>query len=214
MSGDRRSPANIVVVELLRMALAEGRQPWLTISSHSMHPLLRPGDAVQVGAVSAESLPPGAIIVIDTGVHLLTHRYLGTVHYRGAPYLVTRGDRPWALDAPWPPDAVVGRIIARRRDGRRVDLTRGGGARLDRAVQRLLTLELALLAPHAQRLAWEDVANPDARRLDRPGARPARGQRAIRAALYRMAWLADALTDRWWRLRPQLRLRLRPQEDA
>lgn len=122
---------HLLIADLLRRALAGGQQPWLTITSNSMLPLLARGDQIQLAACSAETLPPGEIIVVVAADALLAHRYWRSVTQGGQTCLITRGDRPLSPDPPWPAAACLGRVVARRRGTRTLALTSGPGRRLN-----------------------------------------------------------------------------------
>ena len=80
---------HLLIADLLRRALAGGQQPWLTITSNSMLPLLARGDQIQLAACSAETLPPGEIIVVVAADALLAHRYWRFVTQGGQTCLIT-----------------------------------------------------------------------------------------------------------------------------
>ena len=98
------------LVTLLRAGMDRGHFPCLTVTSHSMMPLLRVGDQVCLEPVSIEQLQAGDIITIATASGLLTHRYYGRLPPQQH---LTRGDRPLHFDSPWPAQALVGRVIRR-----------------------------------------------------------------------------------------------------
>jgi hypothetical protein len=131
-----------LITDMLRQALAQGERPFLTISSSSMTPLLRPGDQVGLEAIAANQLQIGDIITLEQNSHLLTHRFWGwdeNGRFR------TRGDRPLTFDPPAAPDQLLGRVIVRRRDGRALDFTHSSGQRLHRHLIWLLKIETRLL---------------------------------------------------------------------
>lgn len=121
------SRANKTVITLLRTALAQGQQPALTISSASMSPLLRPGDRVYLATAAPAALQPGEIITVLENDSLLTHRFWGRQQHHGRFYLLTRGDRPLQFDPAHPETALLGRVVARQRGRRYLDLTTGAG---------------------------------------------------------------------------------------
>lgn len=86
----------------------------LRVSGRSMWPTLRPGDRVTVEPAAAGDLRPGDWVVLRNADALIVHRFLGfNRHGR----LITKGDGVYALDPPWPRDALVGRVVSYARNG-------------------------------------------------------------------------------------------------
>jgi hypothetical protein len=132
------------VAELLQRSMAEGQKPYVTITSGSMAPLFRPGDQIQLEQVDAGQLRRGDVITLGGENAFLTHRYWGVVEVSGEARLLTRGDRLLAFDSPHSPSRLIGRVIARRRDGRRLSLETGPGSWLHRRLVSLGALEVIL----------------------------------------------------------------------
>ncbi len=86
----------------------------LRVRGRSMLPTLRPGDEVVVHPVTAEALVPGDWVVVRGVQGAFLHRYLGQRRGR----VLTKGDGHMGFDPPWPPDAVVGRVVEAQREGR------------------------------------------------------------------------------------------------
>lgn len=86
----------------------------LRVRGRSMLPTLHPGDEVLVHPVTAEALVPGDWVVVRGAQGVFLHRYLGQRRGR----ILTKGDGHLGFDPPWPPDAVVGRVVEAQRDGR------------------------------------------------------------------------------------------------
>lgn len=86
------------------------------VRGDSMKPTLKPGECVHIEPVRVQDLRPGDIVLMRHGHGGgVLHRYLGTTP-QGA--LLTRGDNRRWPDAPWPPEALVGRATAwTRADG-------------------------------------------------------------------------------------------------
>lgn len=97
------------------------------VQGDSMKPTLKPGERVHVEPVRVQDLQPGDIVLMRGGHGGVVHRYCGR---DAAGRLLTRGDNRRCEDAPWPPEALVGRVTAwTRADGTTV--------RADASAQRL-----------------------------------------------------------------------------
>jgi hypothetical protein len=127
------------VSEALRASLKQGRMPFLEVSSNSMAPLLRRGDSV--GLAPARQLRQGDLVTFLDNGHLTTHRFWGET----AQLMVSRGDRSSAFDRPWAPDALLGRVVVRRRENRSLALDHGPGERLSQRLYTLARWETRLL---------------------------------------------------------------------
>lgn len=99
----------------------------------SMLPFLRPGDVVSI--CPGKSCRPGDIILWQTGPALVLHRVV--VKQNGG--LLTKGDFLGYLDSPVAPEQILGRAVARERQGRL--------RRLDNFWQRWLGLAFSLTVP-------------------------------------------------------------------
>jgi signal peptidase I len=136
----------VLVVEFLPDVLARDGSAWVTSVSWSMAPLIRPGDALRVVPVGADSVRAGAIVVYRAGVQLIVHRVVAQTHEG----IVTRGDALHDADAgvSWP--QVVGRVTAIR-------TPRGRTLELDRSPWTVLEPVLGWLARRRRngRLAWK-----------------------------------------------------------
>lgn len=126
---------------LLRDLLAEGKHASLTIISESMEPLLLVGDQVRIEAVAIGALQQGDIITIESSKALYTHRFCTALSADDARYLITRGDQPLAYDPPWPESALIGRIVACKRNDKWLDLRSGSGKRLNRHLAQIAAFE-------------------------------------------------------------------------
>lgn len=100
-------------LEISAQAAAQGDPLRLRVNGRSMAPLLRPGDWVIVAAGRPEDLARGDLVVIRSGDSLITHRLLRVRPGR----LLTKGDNTWRADPPVEPGAVLGRVMAREREG-------------------------------------------------------------------------------------------------
>ncbi|MGH2536910.1 MAG: hypothetical protein ACRDHL_05930 [Candidatus Promineifilaceae bacterium] len=166
-----------LLAQVLRESLAKGKRPYVTVAGESMAPLLRRGDQVGLAPAELDALRPGDVIVYQGPYELTSHRYWGRSAEDSRPLLLTRGDRPAAFDAPAPADALVGRVVARRRCQRVLALDSGPGGWLNR--------RLADLA----RLEYRYLLSPNGR-----GRRPALHRRLARGMIYRGAQaLAEAV---------------------
>lgn len=120
-------PTPAQLATLLRASLRLGKPTTLVIASSSMAPLLRAGDEVTLLPARPAELKAGDIVTVETGSHLLTHRYWGRIPSESGHRLLTKGDRPWRGDEPWPETRLVGLVVARRRRSRTLSLQTGRG---------------------------------------------------------------------------------------
>lgn len=174
-----------LLADLLRDGLEDGEQPRLTIISDSMTPLLKVGDQVILAAASAENLTAGEIIVVAESHNMLTHRFWQTLDHAGNRYLITRGDRPTAYDAPHIASALLGRVIARVRNGQVLALDSGKGRKLNQTLGKLAAFENRHFANADHHpLTWETLSNIDSRLLGQQWN--SAGRRMLRQTTY---WL-------------------------
>ena len=124
----------------MRLALEQGRSLRLQVTSGSMRPWLRPGDAVQVAPVSPAEVRPGDLLVFLGSAHWLVHRVIGLHPLR------TKGDALLQPD-PEPPSPPLGRVTHLVRSGQVISLHRPPWPRWNRRLARLSAWE-ARTAPH------------------------------------------------------------------
>ncbi len=112
-SGRHMTPSELRAVVGLSARAGGGR--WLRIEGASMRPLLRPGDEVTLAPVER---PPERLrlAAYARGGRLALHR----VVLRRGGSVVLKGDGAPTAGAPVPVRDLVGRIVARRRDGREI----------------------------------------------------------------------------------------------
>lgn len=136
------NPDSSHLTALLRDSLQNGRQPYLTVTSNSMAPLIRAGDRIIITAAGA-NLQPGDILTFETSSGLLTHRFWGFLPGNGReqPQFITRGDKPLWFDPPLEPAHLVGRVCARQRGERLLDLEKGRGRWLNHHLAWLAAFE-------------------------------------------------------------------------
>lgn len=141
----RQAPDFHQLLPLLRQSLANGQETAVTLSSNSMSPLLWTDDQILLTAVLPHQLIPGDIITLAEPKGLVTHRYWGQTE---AGWLLTRGDRALKTDPPWPPDALLGRVVGRKRGRRVLLLGQGRGKWLAEGVRGLTAVNHSLLTHH------------------------------------------------------------------
>lgn len=137
-----------VIADLLRESMARGEQPALTLTSNSMYPLLKVGDQIRIEPAAAAALQPGDVVTFINASdpsQLMTHRYWGSVQQNGRRVLMMRGDRPACFDPPCAAADLVGRVVARCRNGRDLNLESGSGRWLNRQLAGLAAREMARL---------------------------------------------------------------------
>ena len=142
-----------LLAALLRESMRKGQQPQLTINSNSMAPLLQSGDQIILASVTLEQIQPGDLLTLTTEPSLLTHRYWRQWQHANTVYLLTRGDRPLLFDRPWPVDLLIGRVVARQRQGKVLSLQQGWGKWLNDKLTWLATLESHWFGIHPEQPA-------------------------------------------------------------
>lgn len=131
--------------DLLKEGLVQGKTPSLTLISDSMAPLLQRGDRVGLQEISLNQLSPGHIITFvypHRTAQLVTHRMAGIAQIDGKTKLITWADRTLMFDLPIDKDDVIGRVVWRTRNNRRLNLDGGRGAWLSNKLSKLATREL------------------------------------------------------------------------
>src|SRR5260370_32148534 len=102
-------------------ALRQGTPLWFRIASGSMHPLLDTHDEVFIDPAQASSIIPGELAAFETSEGLVVHRILRSQENNTHIRLLQMADavlRPSWIEG----QAVVGRVVALRRDTIQVDL--------------------------------------------------------------------------------------------
>ncbi|HFC12930.1 MAG TPA: hypothetical protein ENJ56_08825 [Anaerolineae bacterium] len=154
-----------LLADILREGLENGEHPRLTIVSDSMTPLLKVGDQVVLEAVTADTLTSGEIVVMAEPHDMLTHRYWQHIEHDGTTYLITRGDRPTAYDPPHKPSALLGRVIARVRNGKTLPLNSGKGGTLNQTLAKIAAFENRHFANGEYPPTWDTLSNAEGRLL-------------------------------------------------
>ena len=104
----------MTTIEQAHALLVErGKPVTLDVTSDSMLPTLPAGSAVRVEP-SVRSPRRGDLVVFRQAGYLVVHRFLGAARTGD---LRARGDAARPLDPPVPPEAVLGVVVAVRRDG-------------------------------------------------------------------------------------------------
>ncbi|GAB4557948.1 MAG: hypothetical protein Kow0047_02690 [Anaerolineae bacterium] len=99
--------------------LRAGRSVRMIVDGVSMYPALRPGDAVWLAPIRPEGPRVGEIVVCALPAGYLCHRVIWAARGR----VRTKGDNNRGADPAQPVTALLGRVVAVERDGRRMDLT-------------------------------------------------------------------------------------------
>lgn len=106
---------------VLANLLACGQTVRFTAPGHSMHPVIRHGDALLVTPLEHTAHPGDILLYRDAGGHPVAHRLIGFAAEDGAPALILKGDSAAAPDLPIRPAQVLGRVMAVERRGQRID---------------------------------------------------------------------------------------------
>ncbi len=192
------------LAELLSEHIAREATARLTVSSDSMEPLIRRGDVVGLRKVAVEAIQPGRIVTFrdpQNARGVVTHRVAARWQEDGGEVsFLTRGDRNLLFDPAVPGSDMVGEVVWRIRNDRRLALDRGSGLRLSEQMAglseadrhwisglSLADLERALATAAAAAAAANEQAG---RRRYRPAAR----LRRYAGLLYRRALAALRLS--------------------
>lgn len=130
---------------IARTLSQDGYQFRAPIIGGSMLPWFWAGDAIVVRPTSGP-LVPGDVVVFERKGELVAHRLIRRIRVTGIDYLMTKGDWMAAEDAPVPPSAVIGKVVAIDRGGWLIRLDCGVGGRLMRLTGWLACDQAWLLA--------------------------------------------------------------------
>jgi signal peptidase len=89
----------------------------LRVHGESMLPALWPGDVVEIASCSPEDVQPGEIVLALRDGRLFLHRLLAPCKPNG---FLLRGDSMPGPDPPFPPGAMLGRLVRRAGEERGV----------------------------------------------------------------------------------------------
>ncbi len=161
----------------------------MTVATHSMSPLLNTGDIIGLQQIDPATVRPGQIITFrdpNNPDGLLTHRVAAVYgEGQGAPAVLARGDRVLVFDRPLNADDLVGHVIWRVRDGRKLLLEEGSGAWLSRRLGTISKIERRLISGEpfdTLLLTPEGLADANARIISRRASSYARSVRAAGGA--------------------------------
>jgi hypothetical protein len=110
---------------IVRTLSQDGYQLRVPVIGGSMLPWIRAGDCLVASPIPITRLIPGDLILFEREGQLVAHRLIRQIGLPGGDALVTKGDWMTSEDAPISPSAVIGKIIAIDRRGRRILLDRG-----------------------------------------------------------------------------------------
>lgn len=111
--------------ELSAELLREGSTIQFRARGRSMAPLIRDGDVLTVEPATLAAVRVGDVVLHRLGGQLAAHRVVGRRRTARGYALETRGDALSAApDLAWEED-LLGRVIARERDGKVVSIGRG-----------------------------------------------------------------------------------------
>jgi hypothetical protein len=113
MPGDTQTVAHSIWIRermnLAADALRQGGHLRLCVHGESMLPSLWPGDFVEIEACSLSDIRAGEIVLAMRGHRFFLHRVDGPESMNG---FVLRGDSMPACDPIFPPEALIGRMVA------------------------------------------------------------------------------------------------------
>jgi len=126
------------ITGLISEQLAAGETLRFQVTSSSMAPLLKIGDAVVCeGVASPETFQIGDILVIQRASDFLTHRLIRKSGHR----YQTKGDNTLRPDPPVSADAILGRVIRVRHSERSLNLQTGRQQKVASALAKISALE-------------------------------------------------------------------------
>ena len=106
----------------------------------SMHPFVRDGDILFVRAVAPSQVQVGDLVLFrGAGSRVAVHRVVRRTKVEDKTAFVIKGDRAERPDGVIPAERVIGQVIARERDGVKIDLMT--------PVRRLVKAGIAWLSP-------------------------------------------------------------------
>jgi hypothetical protein len=186
-----------LISDLLRQSMDEGRAPYLNVISDSMSPLIVSGDQVQISSTNRDALKVGDVVVMQGNNELLTHRFWGLIDLDAQVQIITKGDRPQHFDHPHDAGTLVGLVIARKRNRRLMDLTKGVGYWLNRWLTTLAKVDYHLFSA-----SLTSVSNSDGATITHSGifastSRKNFNHRIIRRSIYGVAKLLTVIVQKF-----------------
>ncbi len=121
-----KQETDAILSSLFTQAVREGQTLWFRVASNSMFPLFQADEAVNIAPTSIGTIQPGEIAAFETNDGLVIHRI---IHCQQNSQQNTQTIRLLQMSdvdlfASWVgADAVVGKVIAVRKEGKQVDLT-------------------------------------------------------------------------------------------
>lgn len=98
-----------------------GKETQIKLSGMSMLPLIKNGDSVVIHH-STKGLGVGSIVAFRKGQKIIVHRVIKIEHEDGKTTFLTKGDLNLKTDHPLHEDKLIGKVIARNRGGRQINL--------------------------------------------------------------------------------------------
>ncbi len=151
-------PTSNQLASILRESLGKGQEAQLVVTSNSMAPILKTGDAIKLSSTSTSALQPGDLITFKLDDHLLTHRLWKIQGDSENQLLLTRGDRPLRFDPVFSAEDVVGLVIGRQRQNRYLSFNNSLGKWLNRHLAWLVGKESGWLEKNGRwqgrRISW------------------------------------------------------------
>jgi signal peptidase I len=114
---------------VIEEALTTGTMVRFHAAGTSMYPSIRDGEIITVSGVSTDEVVPGDVLLCRHEKRVLAHRVVAVTMRGPDRFFDLRGDAKVGCDEPVAADAVVGKVVGVRRNGRLVPLC-GRAARL------------------------------------------------------------------------------------
>lgn len=111
-----------IITHLINEELNSGKVFQFTVSTLSMHPLIKPGDKIMVRKGPSETLKCGDIVVFEEYGELCTHRLLCNKISNSKIKFITKGDNSLVIDRPISKEELLGKVVGIKRGSKFIDL--------------------------------------------------------------------------------------------
>jgi signal peptidase I len=103
---------------VIEEALTRGTVVRFRAEGISMHPTIRDGEAITIAPVVTDDVVSGDVLLCRHGQRVLAHRVVAVTTCGTERFFELRGDANASCDTPIGANAIVGRVVGVRRNGR------------------------------------------------------------------------------------------------